>query len=273
MKCSTDRNNIRKIIENNCYVLEFVKKASPSFIFLTCAISLTAFVDTVSNTWFSKIVFDSMEQRSPFSILVVTILTLFFFMLLSQAVEIEFCKVSFSYPGTEHVVLDKVDLHFSAGKKHAIVGHNGAGKSTIIKLILRLYDVDQGMILVNSRNIKEYNVFSLRRAVTTVFQDFQVYAVPVADYVLAHKYNEDTEKDKIAGALRDAGLSQEIQDGKLPFASTLTREFDESGIILSGGQTQKLAIARAIVKGCGSDLLYGEGPGCGERKPQRAYGQ
>ena len=173
----------------------------------------------------------------------------------SQPVEIEFCKVSFSYPGTEHVVLDKVDLHFSAGKKHAIVGHNGAGKSTIIKLILRLYDVDQGMILVNSRNIKEYNVFSLRRAVTTVFQDFQVYAVPVADYVLAHKYNEDTEKDKIAGALRDAGLSQEIQDGKLPFASTLTREFDESGIILSGGQTQKLAIARAIAKGAGTVIM------------------
>ena len=169
-------------------------------------------------------------------------------------------------------------LYFSkeiieVGDVNFLTGKNGAGKSTIIKLILRLYDVDQGMILVNSRNIKEYNVFSLRRAVTTVFQDFQVYAVPVADYVLAHKYNEDTEKDKIAGALRDAGLSQEIQDGTLPFASTLTREFDESGIILSGGQTQKLAIARAIVKGCGPDLLYGEGPGCGERKPQRAYGQ
>ncbi len=82
----TDRNKISKIIENNCYILEFVKKALPWFVFLTCAISLTAFVDTVSNTWFSKIVFDSMEQRSPFGILVVTILTLFFFMLLSQAV-------------------------------------------------------------------------------------------------------------------------------------------------------------------------------------------
>ena len=79
------------------------------------------------------------------------------------SVNIEFVNVSFSYPNTNRLVLKNISMKFSEGEKHAIVGHNGAGKSTIIKLILRLYDVTEGAILVNGINIKEYNVFFARK--------------------------------------------------------------------------------------------------------------
>lgn len=162
-------------------------------------------------------------------------------------IRIEFRNVKFSYPNTDVMVLNGVNLVFASGRKHAIVGHNGAGKSTIIKLILRLYDVDDGEILVNGKNIKEYNVFSLRRAFATVFQDFQVYAMPVKDYVLSGKPEADGGEIAVK-AMEEAGLTQQLLRGKLSSESNLSKEFDPSGVILSGGETQKLAIAKAIAK-------------------------
>lgn len=164
-----------------------------------------------------------------------------------QPVRIEFRDVTFSYPNTDTAVLNGVNLLFASGEKHAIVGHNGAGKSTIIKLILRLYDVDGGEILVNGKNIKEYNVFSLRKAIATVFQDFQVYAMPVTDYVLSGEAGLDGAKTAVR-AMEEAGLGQQLARGKIAGEANLTKEFDQSGIILSGGETQKLAIAKAIAK-------------------------
>lgn len=172
-----------------------------------------------------------------------------------KPIQIEFCNVTFSYPNTNHIVLKDVNLLFSSGDKHAIVGHNGAGKSTIIKLILRLYDVNQGTIFVNGKNIKEYNIFSLRKAMATVFQDFQIYAMPISDYILSHKYNENTEKDIIMEAIESAGLKHKFQDGEISIHSSLTKEFDDNGIILSGGENQKLAIAKAITRNAGMIIM------------------
>ncbi len=173
----------------------------------------------------------------------------------NEPIEIEFCNVTFSYPNTNNVVLKDVNLLFSSGDKHAIVGHNGAGKSTIIKLILRLYDVNQGVILINNKNIKEYNVFSLRKTITTIFQDFQIYAMPISDYILSHEYNENIEKDIIMQAIENAGLKQKFQNNDISVHSNLTKEFDDSGVILSGGENQKLAIAKAITKNAGIMIM------------------
>lgn len=98
---------------------------------------------------------------------------------------IEFDHVSFSYPFSGKLVLNDVSMCFNAGTKTAIVGHNGAGKSTIIKLLLRFYDVDSGEIRINGTNIKEYNVSELRKSIGTVLQDSPVYAMPIVDFLLS----------------------------------------------------------------------------------------
>lgn len=165
-----------------------------------------------------------------------------------KPIQIEFCNVTFSYPDTKDIILNNVNMFFSSGKKHAIVGHNGAGKSTIIKLILRLYDVNKGIILINGKDIKEYNVFSLRKAMTTVFQDFQVYAMPLSDYILSDKCSNQNDRDRVERSIQIAGLKNKLQETTSSLSLNLTREFDDKGILLSGGEKQKLAIAKAIAK-------------------------
>lgn len=171
-----------------------------------------------------------------------------------KPIKIEFYNVTFSYSDNEEAVLKNISMVFCEENKYAIVGHNGAGKSTIIKLILRLYDVNDGMILVNDVDIKKYNVFSLRKAITTVFQDFQIYAMPMSDYILSRKYVKDIDEEKLNSALFNSGLVGDYRN-TYKAHTMLTKEFDDSGLILSGGQNQKLAIAKAIAKEVGTIIM------------------
>lgn len=163
-------------------------------------------------------------------------------------VSICFHNVSFSYPGTDKPVLKNISMSFRAGEKHAIVGHNGAGKSTLIKLLVRLYDVTDGEILVNGVNIKEYNVFSLRACIASVFQDFQLYAVPLSDFVLSGRCEEEGERELVRRTLQNVGLWHKTEGKEKEMHSMLSREFDTNGLIMSGGENQKLALAKAFVK-------------------------
>jgi ATP-binding cassette subfamily B protein len=156
---------------------------------------------------------------------------------------IEFRNVCFSYPDHEERVLKNVSFIIGRGQKLAIVGKNGAGKSTMVKLLLRLYDVTDGEILINNKNIKSYNIEKLRKCFSATLQNFNVYAFTIAENITLNDENQDM--DAVNEALAFSGLRNKVNELKEAANSYWGREFDENGVEFSGGETQKLAIARA----------------------------
>lgn len=157
--------------------------------------------------------------------------------------ELECRDISFRYPGNEDNSISHISLSLKRGEKLAIVGRNGAGKTTLVKLLMRYYDVTEGGIYYNDADIREYTTADYRSRFSTIFQDFQVYAVRL-DENISMDTAEGTEDERILHALRDSGLEQLSSQ----LSSPMTREFDERGLLLSGGQCQKLAIARALYR-------------------------
>ncbi len=158
---------------------------------------------------------------------------------------LEFRNVSFSYG--EKKTIDSLSFVIKKGETAALVGHNGAGKTTIIKLLLRLYDPDEGEILYNGRNIKEYNLKAYREIFATTFQDFQVFGMSVKENILMGRHYAD-EDAKVVGALKMAGVYDRIMALPEGLDTVMTKEFDENGAVLSGGETQKVAVARTFVR-------------------------
>ena len=171
---------------------------------------------------------------------------------------IEFKNVSFAYPETKRNVLENVNLTINAGESVVLVGLNGAGKSTLIKLLTRLYDPTEGVILLDGVDIRDYDVESLYDLFGIIFQDFGKYAEPVSENIRFGDVNTDGDMDDIALAAERASADDFI--GKLPigFDTPLTRMFEDDGIELSGGQWQKLSVARAFYKK--SDILILDEP-------------
>ncbi len=157
---------------------------------------------------------------------------------------IEFCHVSFSYRGGKEVIHD---LSFKIGKNEsvALVGHNGAGKTTILKLLFRLYDPNEGKILVNGRDIKEYDLEAYRNLFAAAFQDYKIFAYSIMDNVLMERQVEDPEKVTVE-ALKRAGVYEKVRSLPQGIHTMLTKEFDETGAVLSGGEYQKIVVARAF---------------------------
>ena len=165
----------------------------------------------------------------------------------SKIQSIEFRDVSFSYK--EKAVIHHLSFTIRGGQMVALVGHNGAGKSTIIKLLMRFYDPTEGEILLNGRNIKEYNLRKYRNLFATAFQDHQMFSMSVMENVLMHKEQEGDE-EKVIHALKMAGVYDKVASLPDGMNTTLTREFAEDGAVLSGGEYQKIVVARAFVKEC-----------------------
>lgn len=161
--------------------------------------------------------------------------------------EIRFENVSFAYDGAESESLTNVDLALRRGEKIAIVGYNGAGKSTFIKLLLHLYNPTSGRITWNGINLQEFSKESYRNTAVAVFQDYQIFAASLAENVLADKYREELE-DIVTDALREATFAERLADMENGIHTPLTREFSENGVNLSGGESQKVAIARAFAQ-------------------------
>jgi len=157
--------------------------------------------------------------------------------------DIEFRDVSFRYDGNDSWVLRHINMKIKAQTKAAIVGYNGAGKSTLVKLLMRLYDPTEGEILLNGKNIKEYDVDEYRHSFGTLFQDFQIYAAGLGENVKMGLV-DDKEEGAIKAALMKAGIAESFGDISVP----LLREYDKNGRSVSGGEAQKIAIARAFLK-------------------------
>ena len=162
---------------------------------------------------------------------------------------IEFRNVSFAYK--DALVLSNLNMKFEGGKTYALVGHNGAGKSTIIKLLLRFYDPTQGEILLNGHNIKEYNLQKYRALFATAFQDNRMFSMSVADNVTL---GEDIPAEKreaiVTEALKLSGVYEKVMSLPQGINTTLTREFDDQGAVLSGGEFQKIVVSRAFARRC-----------------------
>ena len=162
---------------------------------------------------------------------------------------LELRHVCFTYEGSDQPVLQDINLTLRPGETVALVGHNGAGKTTLIKLLLRLYDPTVGEILLDGVDIRRYSVEEYRRLFGTVFQDYRVFAMSAAENVLMHPV-QPQEYDSVAQALRNAGVYDKIMESPKGLDAMLTREFDDDGLVLSGGEFQKLAIARLYAAGC-----------------------
>lgn len=175
-----------------------------------------------------------------------------------KAQTITFKNVSFRYPGQQGFALQNVSLTLHRGQRHALVGVNGSGKSTFVKLLLRFYDPQQGEILLNGVNIKRFNVQEYRRRIGVAFQDFALFSAPVTQNVLLRPVTGKADRELVARALQDAGVYEDILKLKDGLDTVLTREFDPEGAELSGGQRQKIAIARAMAKG--SDIIVLDEP-------------
>lgn len=157
---------------------------------------------------------------------------------------VEFRNVTFTYPNAKKPSLKNVSLKVGKDETIAIVGKNGAGKSTFVKLLLRFYDPDEGEIFYNGINIKEYDMESLRKRVGTVFQDYKVFALSVNENVLCRECESDEDKAHAEYALKKSGVFKKISTLEKGADTVLTREFDDKGAGLSGGEQQKVAAAR-----------------------------
>ncbi len=161
---------------------------------------------------------------------------------------LEFKNVHFTYPGAEKPSLNGLSFSISRGESIAVVGKNGAGKTTFVKLLLRFYDADSGVILYNGTDIREYNVESLRERLATVFQNYKVFALTVNENVLCRETETDSDHPVVDNALRAAGIYERIMAMPEQKETVFTREFDEKGTGLSGGEQQKLCAARMFAK-------------------------
>ncbi len=156
-------------------------------------------------------------------------------------------NVSFAYKEGEKRVINNINMTIKPYEKIALVGYNGAGKTTLIKLLMRLYDVQDGTISLDGINIKDYDVARYHDHVGTVFQDYMLYAATVKENVLMDNADGVQEKP-VMTALEQSGFAQRLQSFKHGLNTPLTAEFEEDGVNLSGGEAQKIAISRAFYK-------------------------
>ena len=158
--------------------------------------------------------------------------------------EIEFRNVSFKYPGSDTFALKNVSMKFRIGSRLAIVGQNGSGKSTFIKLLCRLYDPTEGEILLNGIDIKKYDYANYLSVFSVVFQDFNLLHLKLGENVAGSSVYD---KERVLDSLEKAGFSERLSELPLGLDTYLYKEF-EDGVIVSGGDAQKIAIARALYK-------------------------
>lgn len=160
---------------------------------------------------------------------------------------LEFRNVSFRYEGNKKDTLTNISFKINKGETFAVVGHNGAGKTTLSKLIMRLYDVTEGEILYNGINIKEYDLLKYREKFASVFQDYRIFAMTVAENVLMEEVDEEN-RDRALKALMQSGVMSKVKTLPEEENTLLTREFDNNGALLSGGESQKVTISRMFAK-------------------------
>ncbi|MDE6241991.1 MAG: ABC transporter ATP-binding protein/permease [Anaeroplasmataceae bacterium] len=164
-----------------------------------------------------------------------------------------FDHVYFKYPKTDTYVLEDVSFEIKKGEKISIVGLNGAGKTTIVKLICRLYSITEGEIRINGIPIQNYQKEQYIKTISAVFQDYKLFA-----YSIKENIHPQLEEESLKSICEEVGIKEAIESLPQKYDSVLSKNYDEGGVELSGGQRQKIAIARALAKH--ADLLILDEP-------------
>lgn len=159
--------------------------------------------------------------------------------------ELEFKHVSFKYPGSDQYVLKDFSIRFRIGERLAVVGRNGSGKTTFIKLLCRLYDPTEGEILLNGIDIRKYDYQEYMSLFGVVFQDFQLLSMPLGQNIAA---NAEYNADQVHHALKRMGMDAYVKKLEKGLDTILYKDFDVSGVAVSGGEAQKLAMARTLYR-------------------------
>jgi ATP-binding cassette, subfamily B, bacterial len=159
----------------------------------------------------------------------------------------EFQEVSFVYPGTERLVLDNLNLRLEPGERIALIGENGQGKTTLVKLLTRLYDPTAGRILLDGVDLRDYDLEDICRQIAVIFQDFMRYEMPAAENIAMGHIEELNNHSKLVAAARKSRADSVIHRLPAGYEQMLGRRF-EGGVDLSGGEWQKLALARAYLR-------------------------
>lgn len=165
--------------------------------------------------------------------------------------DIKFENLSFSYDG-DNKIINSINYHIKAGKKIAIVGENGVGKTTLVKLLLRLYDVSDGRILINDKEISKYNLYDYRLNVGTAFQENVDFALSLSENM---KFYGNVTDDELSKIFKITNFDKVIEKNKATFNTQVSKEFDKDGLELSGGQKQLLSICRLFTKNFGLIIL------------------
>lgn len=158
---------------------------------------------------------------------------------------IEFRDVSFAYPNSDRLVLKNINMTIKGGEQLAVVGMNGSGKTTFIKLLCRLYKPTSGKILLNGIDINDIEINRYLKMLSVVFQDFSLFAIPIVDNICI---GNNVNRDRVHEIMEQVGLTERIKKEKDGVNTPIFHELYENGIELSGGEAQKLALARAIYK-------------------------
>ena len=146
----------------------------------------------------------------------------------------------------DQIIVKSGSFHIEDREKAALIGLNGAGKSTLIKLICRMYQADSGEILINGRNIYEYEYISYMNTISAVFQDYRLFNFSIAENISCQA--KDCDAAEIKRLIHEVGLEEKVSELPLGMESRFGKDYDEDGIEMSGGQSQKIAIARALYK-------------------------
>lgn len=168
---------------------------------------------------------------------------------------LEIQDITFKYPNTNVNSIDHLSMKLNKYDKIAIVGDNGGGKTTLTKLLLRFYNPETGKILINGKDIRTYNEASIRAQYSIVYQDFQIYALSIAENVLMRKVNGIEDEEIVKKALESVGLLDKVMSFKNGIYTQVTREFDREGATFSGGETQRLVIARVFASNANVYIL------------------
>lgn len=162
--------------------------------------------------------------------------------------KIEFCNVSFRYPNAKQYVLNDCSFTIEPHEKIGLIGLNGAGKSTIIKLMFRFYDPEKGCIKLDGVDLKEYDIYAVRKVFGVLFQDYVTYCLPLREIIALSDFDERFNDEKLKKACDISGASEVIKDWENGFDSVLGRYYADNGKDLSGGQWQLVGLARAYFK-------------------------
>ena len=163
-----------------------------------------------------------------------------------ENIEIEFRNVSFRYPNAENDTIKNISFKIKAGEKLALVGVNGAGKTTIVKLLCGLYLPTEGEILLNSHPINDYNIYEYYSLFSAVFQDISLMPYSIAENIAATTEKDEIDFEKVKNSIEIAGLKERVDALPLGVDTPFNKNINEDAVDFSGGEKQKLALARAI---------------------------